>query len=218
VIERWLKAIRDHPDRPAALQRHVLTMLALRMDYKTGRGFASVAQLGADADAGKSTVVRATGWARREALLIRTRKGHRIDAERKAASEWQLTQGVTPDTLATQGVNGSDPRCQQDRPKVSAQTHHQDLSSSESSSSPRARVREELSAADAAEADLIKMVISEIKNATGADIQAGWAVRIKYTILDGRAPADPAAYIRQAIRAEPDPATRFLDIRRPGYR
>lgn len=66
-------------------------------------------------------------------------------------------------------------------------------------------------------ADLIRMIIEEIKNATGATISADWASLVKRTILDGRDPARAGPYIRRAIRAEPDPRTRFLPISRPGY-
>jgi hypothetical protein len=65
--------------------------------------------------------------------------------------------------------------------------------------------------------DLIKTIIEEIKTATGATISTDWADRVKHTILDGREPSNAGAYIRHAIRAEPDPSTRFLPIRRPGY-
>jgi hypothetical protein len=125
MIERWLRAIRDHPARPSAQQCHVLTMLALRLDDRTGRGFASLRTVAEDADASKSTVIRATGWARSEpvGLLLRTRRGHRVSAEVQIASEWQLTvpaQSVSGDTLGpTQSVNGADPKCQERRPKVS---------------------------------------------------------------------------------------------------
>jgi hypothetical protein len=113
VIERWLMEVRDHPKRPPALQRHVLTMLALRMDWYTGRGSATVKTLMADADASKNTVKRATKWARDAGLVVQTRRGHRISAEVTVPSEWQLTQGLTPGTLAsTQGPNGRDPRSQ----------------------------------------------------------------------------------------------------------
>src|ERR1039457_213570 len=75
VIEGWLVAIRDHPQRPPAMQRYVLTVLALRLDWKTGAGFASTAQLAADADVTPPTVKRATSWARKAELLLQTRRG-----------------------------------------------------------------------------------------------------------------------------------------------
>jgi len=78
VIERWLVAVRDHPDRPPMAQRYVLACLALRMDWLTGRGFASTGQLAADSDAEERTIRRATGWARDTGLLLRTRRGHRL--------------------------------------------------------------------------------------------------------------------------------------------
>jgi hypothetical protein len=123
VIETWLRAIRDHPHRPPALQRHSLAMLALRLDDRSGQGFCSTAQVMADADASKSTVMRATKWGRGQGFLLQTKRGHRIDSERVSASEWRLchpTQGVMGEPLAkTQGVNGQDPRCQQRTPNKS---------------------------------------------------------------------------------------------------
>src|SRR5262245_23633090 len=77
------------------MQRYVLTCLALRMDWGTGRGFASARQLGADADANERTVRRATSWARGDGYLVQVKRGHYISAERTAATVWQLTQ---PDT------------------------------------------------------------------------------------------------------------------------
>jgi hypothetical protein len=107
VIERWLAAVRDHPERPPALQRLALTCLALRMDWTTGRGYASTGQLAADTDAEERTVRRATGWARDTGLLLRTRRGHRLGNGRVTASEWQLTQPVTGDLLtSSQPDNG----------------------------------------------------------------------------------------------------------------
>lgn len=99
MIERWLVAVRDHPDRPSALQRYVLACLALRMDWKTGCGYASARQLGADADASEPTVHRATRWARDNGLAVQTRRGHRVTSERTIASEWRLTQPLTGDLL-----------------------------------------------------------------------------------------------------------------------
>jgi len=81
----------------------------------------------------------------------------------------------------------------------------------------RARGREQPSAALAADADLIRMIIEEVRDATGRTISSAWAGRVKQTILNGHEPARAGAYIRQAIRAEPDPRTRFLPIGRPGY-
>lgn len=107
MIERWLMEVRDHPKRPPAMQRHVLTMLALRMDWTTGSGFVSTFQLMADADASKITVWRATKWARDNDLLVQTRRGHRLGNGQVVASEWQLSQGFTGETLTQpQGFNG----------------------------------------------------------------------------------------------------------------
>jgi hypothetical protein len=135
VIESWLTAVRDHPERPAAHQCHVLTMLALRMDWKTGCGFASTGQLVADAEAAERTVRRATSWARRSALLLQTRRGHRLGNGQVAASEWQLTQPATPDLLTSQPANGATSTGQSGHLNRPLEHHHQDLSSSRSSTS-----------------------------------------------------------------------------------
>jgi hypothetical protein len=89
VLE-WMAALRDHPKRPSSMQRQVLEMLALRLDWKTGRGFASTGQLADDADVDERTVRRATGWARGADMLIQTRRGHRLGDGRTVASEWRL--------------------------------------------------------------------------------------------------------------------------------
>ena len=129
-------AVRDHPDRPAAMQCHILTMLAIRMNWKTGAGYVSTSQLMTDADASKATVMRATAWARKAELLTQTRRGHRLGNGQAVASEWQLTQGLTPEPLTSpQGLNGSTSRSQSGHLKVSPETHHQELSSSRTSSS-----------------------------------------------------------------------------------
>lgn len=122
MIERWLTAIRDDPARPPAAQCHVLTMLALRMDWKTGRGFASMLQLGGDADASKATVKRSTKWARDTGYLIQTRRGHYISKERTAASEWQLTQGLTPEPLDKPRAQNGQPKGSAEQPKGSLET------------------------------------------------------------------------------------------------
>jgi hypothetical protein len=138
MIELWLTAIRDHPERPPAMQRHILTMLALRMNWATGQGFAGIRDLMADADASKTTVWRATKWARGSGLLVCTRRGHYVKDGTAIASQWQLTrpvdnpgQGFTSETLGqSQGFNGT-------RPKVSVGTTHQESSTSKE----RARAR-----------------------------------------------------------------------------
>ena len=63
-LGNWLKAVRDHPDRPSPTQCHALACLALRLDWTTGAGFASTAEIAADAGCDENTVRRATAWAR----------------------------------------------------------------------------------------------------------------------------------------------------------
>lgn len=97
----WMAAIRDHPARLPSGQRHALNMLALRMDWATGAGFASTGQIVADADMSERTVRRATKWARDAGLLLCTRRGHRTAPGVVVASEWRLSQPATGDRLET---------------------------------------------------------------------------------------------------------------------
>jgi hypothetical protein len=156
MIERWLAAVRDHPDRPAALQRHVLTMLALRLDWTTGSGFASVRDIAADADASDHTVKRATGWARSDkvGLLMRTRRGHRLGNGGAVASEWRLTLpaddqslGATRGTLTSQGANGAGLKVPTGASQSANGATHQESSTSQSSSSGRPSAAETIRAA-----------------------------------------------------------------------
>ena len=87
----WLKAVRDQPDRPPPVQRHVLTCLLLRVDWESGEGFASTESLMADADCGASTVKRATGWARGHRLLAIKKRGHRRGDGVLVATSWVLS-------------------------------------------------------------------------------------------------------------------------------
>lgn len=151
MIERWLVAVRDHPNRPPPLQCHVLTCLALRLDWATGRGFASTLTLIKDASAEERTVRRATRWGRDTGFVVRIRRGHRIDAERTAASIWQLTmpgypqaesQPATGGLLGTQPANGADPTGQSAQPNRPAAQHYQESSKSQPSSSSPAGHRD----------------------------------------------------------------------------
>lgn len=60
--------------------------------------------------------------------------------------------------------------------------------------------------------DLIDLIITELRSATGRTVDQPWAAKTRDYILSGRKVADPAAYIRQVIRSEPDPRTRFLPL------
>jgi hypothetical protein len=55
-----------------------------------------------------------------------------------------------------------------------------------------------------------QIIITEIAAVTGRYITAEWAATVRGHVLDGHHPADPVAYVRQAIRSEPDPSKRFL--------
>lgn len=60
--------------------------------------------------------------------------------------------------------------------------------------------------------DLIDLIITEVRNTTGHTLDAEWAQRTYVNIIGGRHPSNPAAYLRKAIRGEPDPRTRFLPL------
>lgn len=60
--------------------------------------------------------------------------------------------------------------------------------------------------------DLIELIMKEILDTTGRHITAEWAQRTYEHILAGRTVASPAAYLKQAIRNEPDPKKRFLPL------
>jgi hypothetical protein len=101
-IAEWLNAVYCHEDRPPALQRDVLTALAVKfLDWRTGTGFASVEMLSGFCRVARSTVQRALRWGCRAMLLVRTRRGHRLGNGKPMASEWRLRIA----TCESQGVN-----------------------------------------------------------------------------------------------------------------
>jgi len=98
-------AIRDHPNKPAAAQCHVLTVLALRLDWASGTGHASLEVLTKDAGVEERTARRAIDWARgmprdERFFLARTRRGHRLGDGTRLASEWLLRLPTQLDTEA----------------------------------------------------------------------------------------------------------------------
>ena len=60
--------------------------------------------------------------------------------------------------------------------------------------------------------DEIDLIITEIQNATGHTITAEWAAKTRDLLLGNRVVADRSAYLRQAIRDEPNPRKRFLPV------
>jgi hypothetical protein len=98
----WLAALNSSPGRPPPAQCHVLTVLALRLSWSAGTGFASVQLLADGAQVTEATARRALRWARRDGWLVQTRRGHRLGNDKNAASEWRLaipSQAVTSDRL-----------------------------------------------------------------------------------------------------------------------
>jgi hypothetical protein len=101
-VAQWLNTVYCHPARPSALQRDVLTALAVKfMDWGTGAGCASIEMLSEFCKTGRSTVQRALRWGRNTFLLARTRRGHRLGNGKPMASEWQLRIAA----CESQGVN-----------------------------------------------------------------------------------------------------------------
>lgn len=92
----WLGSVYCHDSRPPALQRDVLTALAVKFADRAGEGYASIESLAGFCGASRSTVQRALRWARATGLLQRKSRGHRLGNGKVLASEWQLRpQGVT---------------------------------------------------------------------------------------------------------------------------
>ena len=60
--------------------------------------------------------------------------------------------------------------------------------------------------------DVIEAIIKEILDATGHHVTEDWADRIAAEILQDRRPANTVAYVRQAIRNDPNPRLRFLPL------
>lgn len=90
-VAQWLNGIYCHKERPPALQRDVLTALAVKfMDWGTGEGFASIAMISEFCGAARSTVQRALRWARKLDMLVMARRGCRAGDGTLLASEWRL--------------------------------------------------------------------------------------------------------------------------------
>jgi hypothetical protein len=125
-----MRAVRDHPGRPGPVLCRVLDCLALRLDWQTGYGFASIDTLIADTGTSEATVRRALRWARSAGLVDQYRRGHRIAADRVIASEWRLLLPVTGDRLA------ADPTGHRNRPNRSERTTQPVTSDTPSRPSP----------------------------------------------------------------------------------
>lgn len=63
---------------------------------------------------------------------------------------------------------------------------------------------------------LNELIISELRLRYGRTVSQDWAAKIAADILRGQRIHDPLAYVRQVIRAEPDPR-RFLQPAAPAY-
>ncbi len=101
-VAQWLNAVYCHPARPSALQRDVLTALAVKFtDWGTGTGCASIEMIAEFTRHTRSTIQRALRWGCGALLLVRTRRGHRLGNGKVIASEWRLQFA----TCESQGVN-----------------------------------------------------------------------------------------------------------------
>jgi len=85
---------------------------------------------------------------------------------------------------------------------------NKDVDDQSSDRNARAPAREN----GACDDDLIDLIIAELRKATGKDVTREWAAKTHDHILAGRATSNPGAYIRSAIRNEPDPRKRFLPL------
>jgi hypothetical protein len=207
VIESWLKAIRDHPDRPPATEQVVLERLALRLDWVTGKGFCSVQQLMEDTPAGKRTVLRALAWAQSEpvAILEQTRRGGRRGAGYTLASEWALavpeSQGAADGTLrlvpkvpdeAPQGASSAPPS----RPVL-----HQDLKEGDDSLVPR-RARPSVRRIDAIR--FVRLAAAEVYGQDEADyLTDSQCAALWYHLIGRKRPGNPVKYLSKPFRDAP---------------
>jgi len=102
-LGEWLVTLRDHSKGLPDAQYRALASLGVRLDWVTGRGFASLAQVAGDAYCGESTARRAITWARGEGLIDRTARGHSVGRGSSARASEYVTripsQPVTGDLL-----------------------------------------------------------------------------------------------------------------------
>ncbi len=133
------------------------------------------------------------GWRMPDYLDYNPSK-HAVDNERKAAAERQRRRREAMlsrrDSDVTNAVSHSTPS----HPGLSPGSVGTQSSDRNGRASPKT----------------ITAIVNEIRDTTGTNITPAWAQTIADHILAGRTPTNPAAYVRQAIRAEPDPRTRFL--------
>lgn len=199
MIESWLKAIRDHPNRPTATEQVVLERLALRLNWQTGRGFCSIQQLMEDAPAAKRTVLRALEWAQSDtvAILKQTRRGGRIGDGSVLASEWALivpvSQGATDGTLKTIVKVPNEASLGATWEPPSRPVLHQDVKEGDKSLASR-RARPAVSRADAI--DFVREAVARSYSQQEADdLYDGQCVALWYLLISNRRPADPVKYL-----------------------
>ena len=206
--QEWLLAIRDRPDRPDGVQRDVLTMLTLRLDWTgSGRGFASVPDLMADTGVSRSTVERALGWARGEGgdrdrrfFLVQTKRGHRQGDGSRKSSEWLLRLPGDPPYVPPPGKAGGSLRVTGDPPSIPSTPRPSSV----------ADVDQSATGSRAALEDLIEIVHNELaRKDPPVYLDHEWAAKTVGQIPGHIRPARRAAYLRAMIRNEPDPRTRF---------
>lgn len=103
----WLAALLEHKDLTAGHYR-VLSYLALkRLDYGSGAGYCSIASLANGLGVGVTVVKDALRLAQKAGLLEQTRRGHRLNDDASAASEWQILYPPNP-TAAQASIGSAD--------------------------------------------------------------------------------------------------------------
>jgi hypothetical protein len=118
---------------------------------------------------------------------------------------WHAARGVTdPDCPWCPSVSDRSDRSESDRSFIAPS--RPDLSVvyvGDQSAGRNARADPEID-------PILKTIIETLYDRTSRVIDATWAARVRDHIIGSRSVADPMAYVRQAIEAEPDPRTRFL--------
>lgn len=134
---------------------------------------------------------------------------------RDTALDHPLTIEGPVDNSSSSSHSGTDQRKRRSKPEANASP----IVEPPSRAHPGSPVVEVVNRANGsspprASPETIESIIKEILDVTGRHITADWAHRVAAEILQHAPapPGNPAAYVRQAIRNDPDPKRRFLPL------
>lgn len=213
----WILEI---PALPAPARLIMLTLLS-RADADTAivpEGFTpSLTELAALTGLDRSTVRRQLNRIEEDGWAVRNRPDVADARTNGAKTQYELC-------IPGRGVGAESPYLGADSPHVGAESargrgtaplipssNQSDLDQSSGDDRKRGEEQQEQSK----EQKILAVVVEEVRARTGTTIPASWAPRVRACILENsdgteRDVADEIAYLRAAIRAEPDPRGRFL--------